>query len=101
QEPDGEIVTAGPHNVVSPPTRIAQLALQHGHAVPPDSETARALRALADPHPGWFSPQSCLDISQPIPAPKPPELHEPARHLGPPAEPYAGVVVAARAVPVR
>jgi hypothetical protein len=74
QEPDGEH-TAGPHNIVSPPKPIAELALQYGHAVAADSETARHLRSLADPHPGWFSPGSCLDISQPIREPKPPEVH--------------------------
>jgi hypothetical protein len=71
-EPDGEH-TAGPHNIVSPPKRVAELALQFGHAVPAHSETAKHLRSLADPHPGWFSPASCLDISQPIPEPATPE----------------------------
>ena len=38
REPDGEVITAGPHCTVSPPAAIARAALEFGHTVSPDAK---------------------------------------------------------------
>jgi hypothetical protein len=96
---NGTTTTAGPHCTVSPPVDIARAALEFNHAVLPDSETARALRAQMDPDYGWWHPDRCCDLTQPQPAPKAPEVHvtTPVQHSGIPGA-RTGVAVA---VPVR
>jgi hypothetical protein len=64
-EPSGEVITAGPHVTASPPVEIAKLALQHGHALEPLSEHAIVLRQRAPPNYACFSPQDCVDLTQP------------------------------------
>jgi hypothetical protein len=101
-----EVITAGKHVTCSPPLAIALAAIEHGHAVDPESRVAQELRRLQDPDYAFQPAASCLDISRPMPAPAQPEIHASARpvHSGiaPPAGPYQGAMVGtAVATPVR
>jgi hypothetical protein len=94
-EENGEVITAGRHVVCSPPIAVALAAIQHGHAVDPESRVAQELRRLQDPDFAWQPPASCIDISRPIPAPQLAEAHAttPLVHSGLPGQPRVGVNV--------
>jgi hypothetical protein len=96
---NGEIVTAGKHVVCMPPLAVALAAIQHGHAVDPESRVAQELRRLQDPDYAFQPAASCFDISRPMPEPKPaePRATEPIVHSGLPGA-RVGV---ATAVPTR
>jgi hypothetical protein len=96
READGEVITAGKHCTVSPPIAIALAAIEHGHAVDPESRVAQELRRLQDPDFAWQPPGSCRDISIAEPAEV---MHatEPLRHTGLPG----GRTGTAVATPVR
>jgi hypothetical protein len=64
-EPNGEVVTSGTHTTCSPPAAIAARALELGHALEPLSEHAIVLRQRIPPNFGCFSPQDCVDLTQP------------------------------------
>jgi hypothetical protein len=94
-----ETITAGRHVTCSPPIAVALAAIEYGHAVDPESHVAQSLRELQGPDYAWQPPRSCADLSRPIPAPKPAEVHatEPLVHSGLPG----ARVGTAAAVPVR
>jgi hypothetical protein len=64
-EPNGEVLTGGPHATCSPPAAIAARALEFGHALDPLSDFAIMLRQRIPPNYGYFSPQDCVDINEP------------------------------------
>jgi hypothetical protein len=64
-EPNGEVLTGGPHATCSPPAAIAARALELGHALEPLSEHALVLRQCASPNYACFSPQDCVDLTEP------------------------------------
>jgi hypothetical protein len=104
----GEVITAGKHTTPTPPLAIALAAIEHGHAVDPSSRVAQELRRLQDPDFAFQRSADCFDISQPMPEPRPAEVHvaSPPVHstLAPVPGPYAGVAMTGTAVatpPVR
>jgi hypothetical protein len=83
------------------PVEVARLALEFSHAVPFDSKAAADLRALQDPCYAYWPPDRCLDLTQPQPAPQPPEqtVTAPSVHSGftPPRKAIIGTATAHRA----
>jgi hypothetical protein len=83
--PEGdETKTSGAHTTVELPLAVAASALEHGHAVPFPSQVAADLRALQDPDYSYWPPNRCIDLTQPRPAPQPPEqtVAAPSVHSG-------------------
>ena len=68
-----EIVTSGPRTTPALPLDVAHAAVEFGHAVPFPSEAAAALRAVECPDYSYWPPDRCADLTQPRPAPQPPE----------------------------
>jgi hypothetical protein len=64
-EPDGTVRTAGRHVTCDPPAAIAQLALQHKHALDPLSDHAIMLRQRIPPDYSCYAEQDCIDLAEP------------------------------------
>jgi len=92
----GEIVTCGRLCQAHLPVEVAERALALGNAIEPTSDVYMRLRQSEPQQHGWFSPDRCAWIDQPVPAPKPLEVHASERPvhsaIAPPAG-YAGAAI--------